>query len=355
MKILNVELGDRSYPIYIGSSLLEDKKIITRHIKTKTICIVSNTTVSKLYLENLKNLLDDYQVLEAIIDDGEEFKNYDSLNHIYTKLLENQCNRDTTILALGGGVVGDIAGYAAASFLRGIPFIQIPTTLLAQVDSSVGGKTGINHFLGKNMIGAFYQPQSVVIDLNVLNTLDNRQISAGLAEVIKYGLIWDKDFFKYLEKNIENLKQLDFEHLEQVIYRSCEIKAKVVSEDEKESGIRAILNLGHTFGHAIEKCLGYGDWLHGEAVGCGMVMAAKVSLAQGWLNESEFDRVKDLISRANLPIKKPDIVYEDFIGAMKLDKKNKDKEIYLVLQKGIGQAIVTNKYSSIALDDVIKI
>jgi len=354
MKILNVELGDRSYPIYIGSSLLEDKKIITRHIKTKTICIVSNTTVSKLYLENLKNLLDDYQVLEAIIDDGEEFKNYDSLNHIYTKLLENQCNRDTTILALGGGVVGDIAGYAAASFLRGIPFIQIPTTLLAQVDSSVGGKTGINHFLGKNMIGAFYQPQSVVIDLNVLNTLDNRQISAGLAEVIKYGLIWDKDFFKYLEKNIENLKQLDFEHLEQVIYRSCEIKAKVVSEDEKESGIRAILNLGHTFGHAIEKCLGYGDWLHGEAVGCGMVMAAKVSLAQGWLNESEFDRVKDLISRANLPIKKPDIVYEDFIGAMKLDKKNKDKEIYLVLQKGIGQAIVTNKYSSSALDDVIK-
>ena len=355
MKILNVELGDRSYPIYIGSSLIEDKKIITRHIKTKTICIVSNTTVSKLYLENLKNILDDYQVVEAIIDDGEEFKNYDSLNYIYTKLLDSQCNRDTTILALGGGVVGDIAGYAAASFLRGIPFIQIPTTLLAQVDSSVGGKTGINHLLGKNMIGAFYQPQSVVIDLSVLNTLDNRQISAGLAEVIKYGLIWDKDFFKYLEKNIEILKQLDFEHLEHVIYRSCEIKAKVVSEDEKESGIRAILNLGHTFGHAIEKCLGYGDWLHGEAVGCGMVLAAKLSLAQGWLSKSEFDRVKDLISRANLPIEKPEIAYEDFIGAMKLDKKNKDKEIYLVLQKGIGQAIVTNKYSSIALDDVIKI
>jgi len=354
MKILNVELGDRSYPIYIGSSLLEDAKIITSHIKTKTICIVSNTTVSKLYLENIKNLLDDYQVVEAIIDDGEEFKNYDSLNHIYTKLLENQCNRDTTILALGGGVVGDIAGYAAASFLRGIPFVQIPTTLLAQVDSSVGGKTGINHVLGKNMIGAFYQPQAVVIDLNVLKTLNNRQISAGLAEVIKYGLIWDEDFFKYLEVNIENLKQLDFEHLEHVIYRSCEIKAKVVSEDEKESGIRAILNLGHTFGHAIENCLGYGEWLHGEAVGCGMVLAAKMSLAQGWLSESEFNRVKDLISQANLPIKKPDIDYENFIGAMKLDKKNKDKEIYLVLQQGIGQAIVTNKYSSSALDDVIK-
>jgi 3-dehydroquinate synthase len=354
MKILNVELGDRSYPIYIGSDLLEDPKIITSHIKTKTICIVSNTTVSKLYLENIKNLLDGYQVVEAIIDDGEEFKNHDSLNHIYTKLLENQCNRDTTILALGGGVVGDIAGYAAASFLRGVPFVQIPTTLLAQVDSSVGGKTGINHLLGKNMIGAFYQPQAVVIDLNVLKTLDNRQISAGLAEVIKYGLIWDKDFFKYLEVSIDNLKQLDFDQLEHVIYRSCEIKAKVVSEDEKESGIRAILNLGHTFGHAIENCLGYGEWLHGEAVGCGMVLAAKISLAQGWLSESEFDRVKDLISRANLPIEKPKIDYENFIGAMKLDKKNKDKEIYLVLQQGIGQAIVTNKYSPNTLNEIIK-
>jgi 3-dehydroquinate synthase len=354
MKILNVDLGDRSYPIYIGKDLLQDKKIITSHIKTKTICIVSNTTVSKLYLENLKNLLDDYQVVEAIIDDGEEFKNYDSLNHIYTTLLENKCNRDTTILALGGGVVGDIAGYAAATFLRGIPFIQIPTTLLAQVDSSVGGKTGINHLLGKNMIGAFYQPRAVVIDLNVLKTLDNRQISAGLAEVIKYGLIWDEDFFKYLEQNIDNLKQLDFEHLEHVIYRSCEIKAKVVSEDEKESGIRAILNLGHTFGHAIENCLGYGEWLHGEAVGCGMVLAAKMSLAQGWLSESEFDRVTALISQANLPIEKPNIDYENFIGAMKLDKKNKDKEIYLVLQQGIGKATVTNKYSTNALDDVIK-
>lgn len=353
MKILNVDLGDRSYPIYIGKDLLQDKKIITSHIKTKTICIVSNTTVSKLYLENLKNLLDDYQVVEAIIADGEEFKNYDSLNNIYTTLLENQCNRDTTILALGGGVVGDIAGYAAATFLRGIPFIQIPTTLLAQVDSSVGGKTGINHLLGKNMIGAFYQPQAVVIDLNVLKTLDMRQISAGLAEVIKYGLIWDKDFFEYLEQNIDNLKQLEFEHLEHVIYRSCEIKAKVVSEDEKESGIRAILNLGHTFGHAIENCLGYGEWLHGEAVGCGMVLAAKMSLVHGWLNESEFDQIKNLIARTNLPIEKPDILYEDFIRAMRLDKKNKDKEIYLVLQQGIGKAIVTNNYSSSELDNII--
>ena len=354
MKILNVALGDRSYPIYIGNGTIEDKKIITKHIKTKTICIVSNTTVSKLYLDNLKKLLDYYQVVEVIIDDGEEYKNYDSLNHIYSKLLENQCNRDTTILALGGGVVGDIAGYAAATFLRGIPFIQIPTTLLSQVDSSVGGKTGINHLLGKNMIGAFYQPQAVVIDLNVLNTLDRRQISAGLAEVIKYGLIWDKSFFEYLEKNIENLKNLNYEHLEHVIYRSCEIKAKVVSEDEKESGVRAILNLGHTFGHAIEKCLGYGEWLHGEAVGCGMVLAARMSLAHGWLSDSEFEQVKNLIARADLPIDKPNIPYEDFINAMKLDKKNKDKEIYLVLQHGIGKAVVTNNYSANELDNVIK-
>ena len=204
------------------------------------------------------------------------------------------------------------------------------------------------------MIGAFYQPQAVVIDLNVLKTLDNRQISAGLAEVIKYGLIWDKDFFKYLENNIENLKQKDFEYLGEAIFRSCEVKAKVVSEDEKESGIRAILNLGHTFGHAIENCLGYGEWLHGEAVGCGMVLAAKMSLAHGWLTESEFDRIKNLIFQANLPIEKPNISYEDFIGAMKLDKKNKDKEIYLVLQQGIGKAIVTNNYSSSALAEVIK-
>ena len=354
MKILNVDLGDRSYPIYIGRGLLEDKSVFTKHIKTKTICIVSNTTVSKLYKNRLKNLLDDFQIVEAIISDGEEFKNYDSLNYIYSTLLKNECNRDTTILALGGGVVGDIAGYAAASFLRGIPFIQIPTTLLAQVDSSVGGKTGINHQLGKNMIGAFYQPQSVVIDLDVLDTLEQRQISAGLAEIIKYGLIWDKEFFQYLEKNIESLKSLDFENLEHVISRSCEIKANIVSEDEKESGIRAILNLGHTFGHAIENCLGYGEWLHGEAVGCGMVLAAKMSRAHGWLDEKEFNQIKNLISLAGLPIDKPNIDYDDFISAMKLDKKNKNKEIYLVLQQSIGKAIVTNNYSSNELENVIR-
>src|SRR6056300_154135 len=354
MKTLTVNLGDRSYPIYIGVELLQDPLLIQKHIQTKAVCIISNTTVSKLYLTQLKKSLNGYRVIEVILEDGEQFKNVDSLNLIYTALLDNKFNRDSTIVALGGGVVGDIAGFAAASFMRGIPFIQIPTTLLSQVDSSVGGKTGINHPLGKNMIGAFYQPQAVIIDMHVLQTLDKREISAGLAEVIKYGLIWDQDFFDHLENHIEDLKNLKVTQLEQAIYRSCEIKAEVVSQDERESGLRAVLNLGHTFGHAIENCLGYGEWLHGEAVGCGMVLAAKMSLAQGWLKESEFDQIKNLIARANLPVEKPDIPYEDFIGAMKLDKKNKNKEIYLVLQQGIGKAIVTNNYSSSELDNIIK-
>jgi len=345
MRTLNVNLGDRSYPIYIGVDLLQNHTLIQKHIQTKAVCIVSNTTVSKLYLTQLKKSLNDYRVMEVILEDGEQFKNVDSLNQIYTALLDNKFNRDSTIIALGGGVVGDIAGFAAASFMRGIPFIQIPTTLLSQVDSSVGGKTGINHPLGKNMIGAFYQPQAVIIDMHVLQTLDKREISAGLAEVIKYGLIWDQDFFDHLENHIEDLKNLNVMQLEQAIYRSCEIKAEVVSQDERESGLRAILNLGHTFGHAIENCLGYGEWLHGEAVGCGMVMAAQVSLAHGWINDNDFDRIRGLVQAAGLPIEKPQISQHDFLEAMSLDKKNKNQDIYLVLQHGIGKAIVTKDYS----------
>ena len=250
-------------------------------------------------------------------------------------------------------MVGDIAGFAAASFMRGIPFLQIPTTILSQVDSSVGGKTGINHPLGKNMIGAFYQPQAVIIDMHVLQTLDKREISAGLAEVIKYGLIWDQDFFDHLENHIEDLKNLNVMQLQQAIYRSCEIKAEVVSQDERESGLRAILNLGHTFGHAIENCLGYGEWLHGEAVGCGMVMAAQMSLAHGWINDNDFDRIRKLIQAAGLPIEKPQISQHDFLAAMSLDKKNKNQDIYLVLQQGIGQAIVTKDYSFSELEKVL--
>lgn len=353
MKTLTVNLGDRSYPIYIGVELLQDPALIQKHIQTKAVCIVSNTTVSKLYLTQLKKSLNDYRVIEIILEDGEQFKNADSLNQIYTVLLDNKFNRDSTMIALGGGVVGDIAGFAAASFMRGIPFIQIPTTLLSQVDSSVGGKTGINHPLGKNMIGAFYQPQAVIIDMHVLQTLDKREISAGLAEVIKYGLIWDQDFFGHLENHIEDLKNLNVMQLEQAIYRSCEIKAEVVSKDERESGLRAILNLGHTFGHAIENCLGYGEWLHGEAVGSGMVMAAQMSLAHGWINDNDFDRIRKLIQAAGLPIEKPQISQHDFLEAMSLDKKNKNQDIYLVLQHGIGQAIVTKDYSLSELEKVL--
>jgi 3-dehydroquinate synthase len=353
MKTLTVNLGDRSYPIYIGIKLLQDPALIQKHIQTKAVCIVSNTTVSKLYLSELKKSLKGYRVIEVILEDGEQFKNADSLNQIYTALLNNQFNRDSTIIALGGGVVGDIAGFAAASFMRGIPFLQIPTTLLSQVDSSVGGKTGINHPLGKNMIGAFYQPQAVIIDMHVLQTLDKREISAGLAEVIKYGLIWDQDFFDHLENHIEDLKNLNVMQLEQAIYRSCEIKAEVVSKDERESGLRAILNLGHTFGHAIENCLGYGEWLHGEAVGCGMVMAAQVSLAHGWINDIDFDRIRKLIQAAGLPIEKAQISQHDFLEAMSLDKKNKNQDIYLVLQQGIGKAIVTKDYSFSELEKVL--
>jgi len=353
MKTLTVNLGDRSYPIYIGVELLQDPLLIQKHIQTKAVCIVSNTTVSKLYLTQLKKSLKDYRLIEVILEEGEQFKNADSLNQIYTALLDNKFNRDSTIIALGGGIVGDIAGFAAASFMRGIPFIQIPTTLLSQVDSSVGGKTGINHPLGKNMIGAFYQPQAVIIDMHVLQTLDKREISAGLAEVIKYGLIWDQDFFDHLENHIEDLKNLNVTQLEQAIYRSCEIKAEVVSQDERESGLRAILNLGHTFGHAIENCLGYGEWLHGEAVGCGMVMAAQMSLAHGWIKETDFDRIRVLIQAAGLPIEKPQISLHDFLAAMSLDKKNKNQDIYLVLQQGIGKAIVTKDYSFSELEKVL--
>jgi len=353
MKTLTVNLGDRSYPIYIGVELLQDPLLIQKHIQTKAVCIVSNTTVSKLYLTQLKKSLNDYRVIEVILEDGEQFKNADSLNQIYTVLLDNKFNRDSTIIALGGGVVGDIAGFAAASFMRGIPFLQIPTTLLSQVDSSVGGKTGINHPLGKNMIGAFYQPQAVIIDMHVLQTLDKREISAGLAEVIKYGLIWDQDFFDHLENHIEDLKNLNVMQLEKAIYRSCEIKAEVVSQDERESGLRAILNLGHTFGHAIENCLGYGEWLHGEAVGCGIVMAAQVSLAHRWINDIDFDRIRKLIQAAGLPIEKPQISQHDFLEAMTLDKKNKNQDIYLVLQQGIGKAIVTRDYSFSELEKVL--
>ncbi|MFG1489584.1 3-dehydroquinate synthase, partial [Oceanospirillum sp. HFRX-1_2] len=278
MQTLNVDLGDRSYPIHIGSGLISDLSLIAPHIRGRQVMIVSNTTVAPLYLEQLKTTLaDQYQVAEVILPDGEAYKTLDSVNLIFDALLNNRFNRTCTLIALGGGVIGDMTGFAAASYQRGVNFIQIPTTLLSQVDSSVGGKTGVNHPLGKNMIGAFWQPQLVLADTDTLQTLPERELAAGIAEVIKYGLIRDPEFFNWLESNVEPLKTKSTTALTEAIFRSCQNKADVVAQDELEGGIRATLNLGHTFGHAIETEQGYGQWLHGEAVATGMLMAADLS------------------------------------------------------------------------------
>ena len=348
MKTINIDLGQRSYPIYVGDNLLSNNIIFKKHIRSNKIAIVSNTTVAPLYLDTVISALgNDKEIIPIILPDGEQYKNIDTLNKIYDGLLQNKCDRDILLIALGGGVIGDITGYAAATFMRGVKFIQIPTTLLSQVDSSVGGKTGINHTLGKNMIGAFYQPQCVIADVNVLNTLPDRELSAGIAEVIKYGLIKDYPFFEWLEHNMNSLLSKKTELLVEAISRSCINKAEVVSQDEFESskGIRATLNLGHTFGHAIENAMGYGNWLHGEAVACGMVMAAFLSKELSWLTEADFNRIKNIISSAKLPIDPPNISQEKFIDLMQSDKKTHNNQIHLVLQKGIGKAILTRDYS----------
>ena len=352
MKKINIDLGARSYPIYVGDKLIHDSLLLNKHITTNTIAIISNTTVAPLYLDIIiSNLGSDKKIIPIILPDGEQFKNAETLNTIYDCLIENKCDREVLLIALGGGVIGDITGYAAASYMRGVKFIQIPTTLLSQVDSSVGGKTGINHALGKNMIGAFYQPQCVIADVAVLNTLPERELSAGIAEVIKYGLIRDYAFFEWLELNIPNLLCKNPDILIEAVTRSCTNKAEVVAQDELESskGIRATLNLGHTFGHAIENAMGYGNWLHGEAVACGMVMAAFLSKELAWLKEDEFRRIKDIILSAKLPINPPDISQEKFIDLMMSDKKTHNNQINLVLQKAIGKAVLTNDYSNAAL------
>ena len=325
MKTINIDLGDRSYPIYVGDQLIDNPTILLNHIHTHTVVVVTNTTVAPLYLDTVtQSLRDNTHIIPIILPDGEQYKNTETLNAIYEVLLKNKCDREVMLIALGGGVIGDITGFAAASFMRGVKFIQIPTTLLSQVDSSVGGKTGINHALGKNMIGAFYQPQCVIADVGVLKTLPDRELSAGLAEVIKYGLIRDAAFFVWLEKMMPSLINKDSSTLIEAVIRSCENKADVVAQDEFESskGIRATLNLGHTFGHAIEHAMGYGNWLHGEAVAAGMVMAAFLSQELGWLNPDEFDRTKQLIANANLPINPPDIPVDQFMGLMQSDKSH---------------------------------
>jgi len=352
MKTINIDLGDRSYPIYVGDQLIDNPTILLNHIHTHTVVVVTNTTVAPLYLDTVtQSLGDNTHIIPIILPDGEQYKNTETLNTIYEVLLKNKCDREVMLIALGGGVIGDITGFAAASFMRGVKFIQIPTTLLSQVDSSVGGKTGINHALGKNMIGAFYQPQCVIADVGLLKTLPDRELSAGLAEVIKYGLIRDAAFFVWLEKTMPSLINKDPSTLIEAVIRSCENKADVVAQDEFESskGIRATLNLGHTFGHAIEHAMGYGNWLHGEAVAAGMVMAAFLSQELGWLNPDEFDRTKQLIANANLPINPPDIPVDQFMGLMQSDKKSQRGHIHLILQKTIGEAILTSDYPEAAL------
>lgn len=354
MRTLTVDLGDRSYPIYIGADLLSQSNLYRPHIRGKQVCIVTNETIAPLYLEQVKQGLEGYQVDEVVLPDGEQFKNLDTLNLIFDKLLEKRHNRTTTLIALGGGVVGDMTGFAAASYQRGVDFIQIPTTLLSQVDSSVGGKTGVNHALGKNMIGAFHQPRCVLADTGVLSSLPARELAAGIAEVVKYGLIADAPFMDWLEANMDALVAKDGEALAYAVERSCQNKADVVAKDEREGGIRAILNLGHTFGHAIETAMGYGEWLHGEAVATGMVMAADLSQRLGWLNKADVERVEKLLLRAALPVKAPTAVTEeDFLSLMAVDKKVLDGQLRLVLMKAVGEAVVTSDFPVETLKETI--
>ncbi|MEC7728575.1 MAG: 3-dehydroquinate synthase [Pseudomonadota bacterium] len=342
---LSVELGERSYPIFIGEELLGVQDL-SAFVSGAQVMIVTNETVAPLYLERAKACFPGKRVDTVVLPDGEKFKDWQTLNSIFDGLLEHRHTRKTTLVALGGGVVGDMAGFAAACYQRGVPFIQIPTTLLSQVDSSVGGKTGINHPLGKNMIGAFHQPQAVLIDTASLQTLPAREVSAGLAEVIKYGLIRDQGFLGWLEEHMDALVSLDPEALAEAIFRSCACKAEIVALDEREGGLRAILNLGHTFGHAIETYAGYGNWLHGEAVGTGMLMAAELSALEGMISRDDCDRINRLILRAGLPDKPPvAMTADDFMGLMAVDKKNVDGLLRLVLLRSVGDAVVTSEAS----------
>jgi len=354
MNTLNVDLGDRSYPIYIGTDLLQQSDLLTQHIPGNSALIVTNETVAPLYLEQVKQHLGSIKHEVVILPDGEQFKNLDVLNQIYDALLSNQFDRNTTLIALGGGVIGDITGFAAATYQRGVNLIQIPTTLLSQVDSSVGGKTAVNHKLGKNMIGAFYQPKCVIADTNTLNTLDDRQLSSGIAEVIKYGLIRDTEFHGWLKEHMKALLHRDPAALAHAIERSCQNKADVVSADEKESGQRALLNLGHTFGHAIETGMGYGEWLHGEGVATGMLMAAILSEKLGHISTEDVSEIRHLLELAKLPIHAPEaLTAKGFKKLMAVDKKVLDGKIRLILLKAIGDAYITDDYEDKQLTDCI--
>jgi len=348
------EHTDRSYPILIGTNLLQDAELMATYVDARNVLIVTNQTIAPLYLLTLKQSLPNKRLTEVKLPDGEHTKSFSTLNLIFDALVANRMNRDAAIIALGGGVVGDMAGFAAACYQRGIDYIQIPTTLLAQVDSSVGGKTAVNHPGGKNLIGAFHQPRAVIADINVLNSLPDREMRAGFAEVIKYGLIYDAPFFSWLEQNYQKVLSRDPAALTFAIKRSCEIKAQVVSQDEREQGLRAILNLGHTFGHAIENALGYGEWLHGEAVAAGMVMASDMSQRLGWVSPEDHQRTVKLIASSGLPVKAPQISAAKGLELMGMDKKVLSGQLRLVLLKKIGEAVVTSDYPSEALQATLK-
>lgn len=354
MNTLTVNLGDRSYPIFIGVDLLEQKNLVTPYVKAKQVMIVTNETIAPLYLEQTLALFNDFETHHVILPDGEEYKNITVLNTIFDKLLTQHCDRQVTLVALGGGVIGDMTGFAAACYQRGVPFIQIPTTLLSQVDSSVGGKTGVNHPQGKNMIGAFHQPQCVLIDTNTLKTLEPRQLSAGLAEVVKYGLINDAEFFDWLEQNTQALLNLKPEAIAYAVERSCLDKANVVAQDEKEKGMRALLNLGHTFGHTIEAGMGYGIVLHGEAVAIGMVLAANMSQRLGWMDAASVARIEAILQAMNLPTRIPqDVTTERMLELMKVDKKVQAGKVRLILMKGIGEALLVDDYPADVLQQTL--
>jgi 3-dehydroquinate synthase len=355
MQTLRVALGERSYPIHIGSGLLGSAELFIPHLARKRAAIVTNEVVAPLYLSSLRDSLRaaGVETLEIVLPDGEEHKNWSTLNSIFDALLAGRCDRKTTLVALGGGVVGDVAGFAAATYQRGVPYIQVPTTLLSQVDSSVGGKTAINHPRGKNMIGAFYQPQVVVSDVGTLKTLPPRELSAGLAEVIKHSVIKDAEYFNWLDRNLERLLAGEAETLTHAVRRSCEIKAAVVAVDEREEGERALLNFGHTFGHAIETGLGYGQWLHGEAVAAGMAMAADLSARLGMLPAADAQRIRNLLARAGLPVSVAGVSAERFRDLMSVDKKARDGRLQFILLERLGAACIRGDVPGTLLDQTL--
>jgi 3-dehydroquinate synthase len=355
MNTLQLDLGERSYPIHIGSQLLDQADLYKKHIKGTFTAVVTNETVAPLYADRVVKTLEGtgQKVKLIVLPDGEAFKTWEVLQKIFDGLLENSADRKTTLVALGGGVIGDMTGFAAACYMRGIRFIQVPTTLLSQVDSSVGGKTGINHPLGKNMVGAFHQPQAVIADLDTLKTLPPEELAAGLAEVIKHGAIADSEFLSWIEKNQDALNNCDPVAMEFAVRRSCEIKSQVVAQDEKEGGIRAILNFGHTFGHAIEAGMGYGSWLHGQAVGCGMVMAADLSVRVGLLSDADASRLKKIIQALHLPTQPPKLGVNRFMELMSVDKKAEGGEVRYILLNGLGQAKIQTVDDDLVIQTLI--